>query len=254
MGKNSISNTNFQNNVISNPEQKYIIYNTGEELILENIYFNEDKNAAFCSGPCPTSIKFTTTYITNPNLEVFDCFIITPESTPLITPFTTPLTTPFTTPLTTPYETPFITPAITTINPSESESSEIEPVDPSDSSSSSSSSSSTTTTTTNEEADEGDTDPEPQKGGVSGTIIGVIVGCILAVIVVVCIIIFIIVRRRNEKEASESGSSSHELPEETAVSFVDENNSFETIPLYTTEVDSSDPFENDFEEYDYHLH
>ena len=234
MGKNSISNTNFQNNVISNPEQKYIIYNTGEELILENIYFNEDKNAAFCSGPCPTSIKFTTTYITNPNLEVFDCFIITPESTPLITPF--------------------ITPAITTINPSESESSEIEPVDPSDSSSSSSSSSSTTTTTTNEEADEGDTDPEPQKGGVSGTIIGVIVGCILAVIVVVCIIIFIIVRRRNEKEASESGSSSHELPEETAVSFVDENNSFETIPLYTTEVDSSDPFENDFEEYDYHLH
>ena len=201
----------------------------------------------------PFTTPYTTPYYT-PDITPY----VTLVSTPLTTPYNTPYDTPFNTPIVTPQNTHIITshytPSIISENthstpiPSEiitaypSSEEPIEPVEPSETPISNSPS-------TNEEGqyNGGNVGNDDSNGG---SLLYIIIGCCLAavVLIVVIIVIILIRRKKDSTSASESNSIDMDVEPVSLTNPTNAGNALTTVSLFSTNVEESDPFAQDFEE------
>ena len=231
------------------------------------------RSATFAPTPTAEQTPYTTPYITP-----LETPVTTPLTTPLTTPYVTPFETPITTPLTTPFSTPLITPLTTPfatssslpseiIQPSDIPSDNQEPTSIIETSEESSEWESTSTIETSEEssewessnanspsnnnADDGEVNPEKES---SNSTLFIIIGCVAAaLVIIICIIVFIILKKKRNQESNCEESSNIDMNIEsvisTTASTLDNQNVYETVTLFATEENDSDPFVDDFEEH-----
>ena len=215
-------------------------------------------------SPTPIQTPYTTPY-TTPLTTPLTTPFTTPYTTPLTTPYTTPLTAPLTTPFITPYTTPFVTPATTpsiseeiktpdtptpnTPTPDTPTPNTPTPDTPTPDTPTPNTPTPNIPTQSQESQNAGYSNVDDQPKDDNSSMLYIIIGCcIAALIIIIAIIVFIIYRRRHQDESS--SNQSIEMEADPVVLSTDvANDNLTTVSLFSTNIEESDPFAQDFEEH-----